>query len=117
MRTHAHGQGYTALNFIIPELVDRIDYKKGLYSADEGGFASAGAAHMHLANTLPQGIASLSVGGHGYQCALLADSFALGTGNLLYGLEATRNNGPWDTPEGLCKYSGTLRYSGGTKTD
>src|SRR5207237_1745902 len=31
MRTHAHGQGYTDLNFLIPELVDRIQYKKGTY--------------------------------------------------------------------------------------
>ena len=36
MRTHAHGQGYTDLNFLIPELVDRINYKKGPYYADEG---------------------------------------------------------------------------------
>ncbi len=117
MRTHAHGQGYTDLNFIIPELVERIDYKKGPYFSDEGDFASAGAAHMRLANTLPEGIASVSIGGHGYQRALLADSLSLGTGNLLYGLEVTRNNGPWDVAEGLRKYSGTLRYSGGTRAD
>jgi outer membrane cobalamin receptor len=58
MRTHAHGQGYTDLNFIMPELVERIDYKKGPYFADEGDFASAGAAHFRLADMLPQGIAS-----------------------------------------------------------
>lgn len=117
MRTHAHGQGYTDLNFIIPELVERIDYKKGPYFADEGDFASAGAAHMRLANTLPQGVAAFSIGGNGYKRALLADSLALGNGNLLYGLEVTRNNGPWDIPEGERKYSGVLRYSGGTQAD
>ena len=57
MRTHAHGQGYTDLNFLIPELVTRIDYKKGPYFADEGDFSSAGAAHIKLANQLPEGIA------------------------------------------------------------
>ncbi|MEG1325601.1 MAG: Plug domain-containing protein, partial [Janthinobacterium sp.] len=36
MRSHAHGQGYSDLNFLIPELVQRIDYKKGPYFAGEG---------------------------------------------------------------------------------
>ncbi|MEO8631496.1 MAG: Plug domain-containing protein, partial [Betaproteobacteria bacterium] len=44
--THAHGQGYADLNFMIPELVSRIDFKKGPYYAEEGDFASAGAAHF-----------------------------------------------------------------------
>jgi outer membrane cobalamin receptor len=62
MRSHAHGQGYTDLNFLIPELVDRINYKKGPYYADEGDFASAGAAHMTLANKLKENTASVTVG-------------------------------------------------------
>lgn len=36
MRTHAHGQGYTDLNFFIPELIDTIQYRKGPYYAEEG---------------------------------------------------------------------------------
>ena len=44
LRTHAHGQGYTDLNFLIPELVQRVDYFKGPYFAEKGDFASAGAA-------------------------------------------------------------------------
>jgi len=117
MRTHAHGQGYTDLNFLIPELVIRIDYKKGPYFADEGDFASAGSAHLRLANSLPQGIASVSLGNNGYQRYLLADSFDASNSNLLYGLEINRNDGPWDTPEDVKKYSGLLRYSNGTKDE
>lgn len=117
MRTHAHGQGYTDINFIIPELIDRIDYKKGPYFADEGDFASAGAAHMRLADKLTSGIASITAGSRGYQRAVLADSFDAGSGTLLYGLEVTRNKGPWDSPEDLRKYSGTLKYTGGNKYD
>lgn len=114
MRTHAHGQGYTDLNFIIPELINRIDYKKGPYFADEGDFASAGAAHLRLMNKLPHGIATISLGNNQYQRAVLANSVATNEGNLLYGLEINRNNGPWDLPEQVRKYSGILRYSGGT---
>jgi hypothetical protein len=114
MRTHAHGQGYSDLNFLIPELVQRVDYKKGTYFADEGDFASAGAAHIRLANSLPQGLASLSFGSHGYQRGVLADSFKLADGTLLYGLEANRNDGPWELPERVRKYAGELRYSRGS---
>ena len=114
MRTHAHGQGYSDLNFLIPELVQRIDYKKGPYFASEGDFSSAGAARIRMADRLPQGQASVSVGQHGYLRGVVADSAAAGQGTLLYGLEVNRNNGPWDVPENARKYSGVLRYSQGT---
>jgi outer membrane receptor protein involved in Fe transport len=117
MRTHAHGQGYSDLNFLIPELVQRIDYKKGPYFAGEGDFASAGAARIRLADKLPQGQASVSVGQHGYVRAVVADSLDAGPGTLLYGLEVNRNNGPWDVPERVRKVSGVLRYSQGTPDD
>src|ERR1700680_1585665 len=77
MRTHAHGQGYADLNFLIPELVARIDYKKGPYYAEEGDFATAGSAHIHLANSLKQGVASLTVGENGYQRGVVAASTGL----------------------------------------
>ncbi len=113
MPTHAHGQGYSDLNWLIPELVNRIDFKKGPYYADEGDFASAGAAHIGLFDRLPRGIASLTVGEHEYERALLAKSFALGDGDLLYALEAAHNNGPWDNPEHFHRLNGVLRYSFG----
>jgi len=46
MRSHAHGQGYTDLNFMIPELISRIDYFKGPYYASKGDFATAGGANI-----------------------------------------------------------------------
>ena len=48
MHTHGHGQGYTDINFVIPELLDRIEYKKGTYYADEGNFSAAGAVDLRL---------------------------------------------------------------------
>ena len=99
MRTHAHGQGYTDLNFLIPELVSRIDYRKGTYYADEGDFASAGAAHLRLAARLDRGIASITGGEHRYVRGLIANSNAVGAGTLLYAVDATYNNGPWDHAE------------------
>ncbi|MYM22840.1 TonB-dependent receptor [Duganella sp. FT135W] len=117
MRSNAHGQGYSDLNFLIPELVQRIDYKKGSYFADEGDFSAAGAAHFRLSDRLKQGLASLTIGSYGYQRGVVADSFAAADGTLLYGLELSRNDGPWQTPEQVRKLSATLRYSHGDAQD
>lgn len=111
MRTHAHGQGYTDLNFLIPELVSHIHYKKGPYSAEEGDFSSAGAARLHLFNQLLQGIASLTVGSYDYQRMLLANSLSVADGHLLYALDMNHYDGPWQVAEGVRKYNGLLRYS------
>jgi len=113
MPTHAHGQGYSDLNWLIPELIDRINYRKGPYYASEGDFASAGAAHIKLFNGLPQGLASITAGENGYVRALLANSTSLTTGKLLYAVEAAHNDGPWDNPENFRRANGMLRYSFG----
>ncbi|MBJ7313533.1 TonB-dependent receptor [Rugamonas sp. CCM 8940] len=117
LRSNAHGQGYADLNFLIPELVRRIDYRKGGYFADDGDFSAAGAARIALAERLPSGLASLSLGQNGYRRGVLADSFAAARGTLLYGLELGRNDGPWQTPERMRKASAVLKYSVGDRRD
>jgi outer membrane cobalamin receptor len=67
MRTHGHGQGYTDLNFLIPETVEELTYRKGVYYADVGDFSSAGSARFHLADILPQGVAEITAGEYGYR--------------------------------------------------
>ena len=76
MPTHAHGQGYTDLNFLIPELVADLHYKKGPYYADEGDFATAGAVRMDLLNEIPNS-ATLGFGEDGYRRGLLLRGLAL----------------------------------------
>jgi outer membrane receptor protein involved in Fe transport len=117
MPTHAHGQGYSDLNWLMPELVDTVRYKKGPYFADEGDFASAGAAHIDLFAGLPRGVASITLGEHGYARALLADTVAMKEGQLTYALETSHNDGPWDLPENFRKFNGLLRYSVGNAAD
>ena len=112
-RSHAHGQGWTDLNFLIPELAVRLDYKKGPYSAEEGDFASAGTASVVYANRLTQGLASVSAGQNGYGRALLADSVELPRGSLLYALEVLHNDGPYENPDNYQKVNAVLRYSEG----
>jgi len=117
MPTHAHGQGYSDLNFLIPELVSRVAYKKGPYFADEGDFSSAGAADINYYTQLKQGIGTLSAGSNAYVRAMAANSANAGPGTLLYGVELVHNNGPWDNPENYRKANGVLRFSQGTNAD
>ncbi len=109
--SHGHGQGYTDLNFVIPELVKRIDYKKGVYYADEGDFSSAGAADIEYVDTLPSRIAQVEAGMYGYYRGLGAGSQPIREGNLLYALELLHDDGPWKQPDRFKKINGVLRYS------
>ena len=112
-RSHAHGQGWTDLNFLIPELVGRLDYRKGPYSAREGDFSSAGVASLSYANRLVKSIASATVGQDGYARTMLAGSPEVAGGSLLYALELMKNDGPWTRPDGYRKVNAVLRYSQG----
>ncbi|MDB5961740.1 MAG: TonB-denpendent receptor, partial [Massilia sp.] len=112
-RSHAHGQGWTDLNFLMPELVGRLDYGKGPYTARQGDFASAGSASVSYVNRLPQNIATISAGQNGYGRAALAASSDVGGGSLLYALETMHNDGPFTRGDNYRKANGVLRYSRG----
>ena len=112
-RSHAHGQGWTDLNFLIPELVGRLDYGKGPYSARAGDFASAGTASLSYANRLVKGVASATLGQGGYARSALADTLDAAGGSLLYALEVLHNDGPFTRPDDYQKINGVLRYSQG----
>jgi hypothetical protein len=113
MPTHAHGQGYADANFLIPELVDSIEFKKGPYFADEGDFSAAGATRVNYARHMSRSIASAGVGEDGFRRLLFAGSPEAANGQLLYALEAQTYDGPWDNPENLGKLNGLLRWSSG----
>jgi len=111
--SHAHGQGYADLNFLIPELIDHIHYRKGPYYADQGDFSAAGAAHLHLRRSLPSAFSELTAGSYGYRRALVGGNRELGDANLLGALELGAANGPWEHAEGLRKLNAVARYAKG----
>ena len=115
--TNAHGQGYTDLNFMIPETVSGLEVRKGPYWADVGDFDSAGTLNISLRDSVDRNIQSVTVGSFGYDRLLNLGSVKLNGGSLLYAGEFETNNGPWVTPEDEHKFSGLLRYSQGTATD
>jgi TonB dependent receptor/TonB-dependent Receptor Plug Domain/Carboxypeptidase regulatory-like domain len=113
MPTHGHGHGYSDLNFLIPELVTGVQFSKGPYYAEQGDFATAGAANINYANVLPGPLARVSGGGHRFGRALVAASPAWGPGHLVAALDVQHNDGPWESPNNHRKLSGLLRYSRG----
>jgi hypothetical protein len=112
--THAHGHGYTDSNFLIPELVSGVQFRKGPYFAESGDFSAAGAANINYFNQLDAPLAVLGAGENSWQRFLGAASPRLGKGFLLGALELEHNNGPWVRPEHLHKANGIIRYSQGT---
>lgn len=62
MVSHAHGQGYADLHFVIPELVEVVDFKKGMYHADKGNFSTAGWVNFHTRDALDNNIVKLEAG-------------------------------------------------------
>jgi hypothetical protein len=117
MPTHGHGQGFADINFLIPELIQSVNVRKGPYFADQGDFASAGAVAIDYVNQLPHNVAEMSFGSFGYRRALAAGSSRVGDGTLLAAVEAAKYDGPWDVPDNVRKLNGVLRYSQGTATD
>jgi len=96
MRTHAHGQGYTDINFLIPELVDNLVYKKGPYYVEVSDFSGAGSASFSTSDKLDQSEVEFSIGEDNYRRLLLTDSKPnILSGNLVYGFELQQYDGPW----------------------
>jgi len=111
MPTHGHGQGYTDINFVIPELVESIAYRKGTYYADTGNFSAAGAVDLRYRRRLDAPLAVLEGGEDDYYRALLAASPELGAGTLLVGIDYAHIDGPWELEENFRKVNGIVRYS------
>jgi len=99
LRTHGHGQGYTDLNFIIPEMVQEILYRKGPYYAEVGDFSGAGSANFVTRDNSVDSVVQLGAGEFGYTRALaMANARGVG-GDLVFALEHQRYDGPWENLE------------------
>ncbi len=117
MGTHAHGQGYDDINFVIPELVQSIDFRKGPYYADVGDFGNAGDIAINYVRSLPSNMVVLETGAFDYERALYAGSRKIGPGDLLYGLEVSHDGGPWKSSDDYRKINGLIKYSQGDENE
>jgi hypothetical protein len=114
MRTHAHGQGYADLNFMIPELVGSIDYSKGPYFADKGDFDTAGAVDINYLDRLPRDLASISAGTLANYRGFAGASRPWLGGNLLVAAAYEHVDGPWAVPDDFNKGNLVMRYRRGS---
>ncbi len=111
MRSHGHGQGYTDLNFLIPETVARISYRKGAYYADVGDFSGAGSAQIETLNKASNELAA-TVGEDSYYRLLVINSFSSANGESVFALEGNRYDGPWtDVEEDLNKINLLFKHT------
>ncbi|WP_305096879.1 TonB-dependent receptor [Croceibacterium aestuarii] len=109
-RTHGHGQGYLDVNGLIPEIVERVDYRKGPYRADTGDFSFVGSSFITTRDTMAP-FAVVEAGSYDYYRAVAGASAKLGGGDLLLAGQAKFNNGPWELPESYEGYSAFAKYS------
>ncbi len=114
--THAHGQGYTDLNFMIPELASGITYTKGPYYASEGDFGSVGSVRIAYRNAIPDQVAA-SAGTFDFQRILATGATAFGNGRLLGAAEIQHYDGPFATPDDARKENVVLRFSEGDEAN
>lgn len=116
-RSHAHGQGYADLNFLIPELLGGLRVRKGPFFADDGDFATAGALRLDLVEALDRPILQGTAGSFGYWRGLAAGSQPLGGGTLLAAGELASYQGPWQRADDITRLNGLLRFTQGTAQD
>jgi outer membrane receptor protein involved in Fe transport len=113
LRSHAHMSGYLDINFLIPEIIQSVEFRKGVHYADEGDFSAAGAARFRTYDRLPEGFVGLDLTTDGEFRGVIADSVEIGErGDVLYALQYEGGDGPFDRPEELKKVSGFLKVSG-----
>jgi len=140
LKTHAHGQGYTDLNPLIPELIQQVDYVKGTYTAANGDLSTAGSANFKLFDVLPHDMVSLEIGENNYYRALIAGSLRFDVdamapsapsgknpvknpgknsvspvpsseiSALTYALDYNSYDGPWALAEDFERWTGMLRW-------
>jgi hypothetical protein len=111
--SHAHGEGYSDMNTVISEFVQRVNFQKGPYDADVGNYGSAGNADLVFFKTLPENFFKVEGGMYGFARGVFGVSQKAGSGNLLYGGEVYHDDGPWKHPDNYYKFNGLVTYSRG----
>ena len=104
-RTHGHGQGYLDVNGLIPEVVDRIEYRKGPYRSDIGDFALAGASFMSTIDRLDAPFIAMEAGEYSWGRVAGGGTMPVGGGDLTLLGQYKTYDGPWELPENLQHYS------------
>jgi len=110
-RTHGHGQGYLDVNGMLPETIDRIDYRKGTYRADVGDFSMAGASFIRTIDRLDDDYMALEGGENGWMRFAGGGTAELDNGAAWTTIgEFKTYDGPWELEEELEHFSVWTKY-------
>ncbi|MES2800805.1 MAG: TonB-dependent receptor plug domain-containing protein [Bacteroidota bacterium] len=117
MVSHAHGQGYADLHFIIPEMIDRVDFNKGPYFAEKGNFTTAGFVEFKTKDYLDKNFVKIEGGQFDTYRAVTAINLLPIKGesrnqSLFFAGEAYYSNNFFDSPQNFSRFNGTLKYHG-----
>jgi TonB family protein len=106
--SHAHGQGFSDLHFLIPETVAGVDSTKGTYAADVGDFGTAGSTRFRMADHTPESIARLELApATGHERLVVVESPDLGgKWRMAVAAEVFHENGPFIHPEDYGRFNG-----------
>ena len=112
LRSHAHGQGYLDLNFLIPEVISTVRYSKGPYTPDRGDFSTAGTTSIAIYDELDAPFVEITAGTDDYERVLSQRvPGASGETSVLAAVESHSNDGPWELPAEVEKLNALVKLT------
>lgn len=113
MVSHAHGQGYADLHFVIPETVENIDFGKGPYYADQGNFNTAGYVTFHTKEKLNNNLVGLELGQFNSRRLLgMVNVLNKNDHNAYIASEFLMSDGPFESSQNFNRTNLYARYTG-----
>jgi hypothetical protein len=117
MVSHAHGQGYADLHFVIPELIDKVNFNKGPYYADKGNFTTAGFVEFKTKDYLENNFAKIEGGQFSSFRAITGINLLTLKGDrrnqsLYFAGEGSFTKGYFESPQNFSRFNGMLKYHG-----
>lgn len=104
MVSHAHGQGYSDLHFLIPEIVDNINFQKGAYEANDGNFVTAGKVDFKTKDRIENGLIKFEIGQFHTTRGLGILDLSKGKKTSAYlALDFLSSDGPYESPQNLAR--------------
>ncbi|MBA4057259.1 MAG: TonB-dependent receptor, partial [Marivirga sp.] len=114
MVSHAHGQGYSDLHFVIPEIVNYVDFNKGPYYADKGDFTTAGYVEFQTKNFLDNNFIKLEGGQFGTSRGVVGINLLPVRNTKAQGYVASeffRSDGFVESPQGFNRFNTMSKIS------
>jgi hypothetical protein len=112
MVSHAHGQGYSDLHFVIPEFISYVDFDKGPYYADKGDFATAGFVEFQTKKSLEENFVKMEGAQFGtFRTVVGVNLFSTKKSNTLgyIGSEFFRSDGFVESPQNFNRFNITAK--------